>query len=370
MDSVTWIHHLFQDLRASQIKTFTAIWVAFIQCESAILNKIAAQMMRQSGIGVEHTLKRINRFLSNPRIDRRVVYAGITRFVWRRIRHWKTVPIAWDWTYCEEYHEWQVFAASVIVRGRGIPILVWAFKKNKFGSELSQNRVEEAFLRELHELIKECRRPNQTIVIMADRGFPRPKLFELIRELDFHYVIRITNNVSVTMGKETMAVGNIALAKGEQQTFHSIKYRRDKALTIPRLVAVRPKRVPKGKKLDPWFLVSSLCRGSDAIIRLYELRFTIEEDFRTMKSNFNWGKSRIHLLEHYRQFLLLVVVAMLFAFMIGLAAHTKPSLMKGVVRRRKGKPDTSITVTGHRLLLRDLDCFAYIGKIDKLPYPL
>ena len=133
---------------------------------------------------------------------------------------------------------------------------------------------------------------------MADRGFPRPELFTLLRTLDFHYVIRITNNISVTLDGDTMAVENIALNRGERKLFCSVGYRKDQVLTIPRLVAVRPKDVPKGKRLDPWFLVSSLPQGSAAITRLYELRFTIEEDFRTMKSNFNWGQSRIRRLKH------------------------------------------------------------------------
>lgn len=370
MDSVTWIAHLLQGLRASQITTFSVVWTAFIGSKSAILNTIAAQMACTTGTGVEHTLKRIQRFLANQRINRQVIYANVTRFVWRRIRHWKTVPIAWDWTYCEDYHEWQVLAASIVIRGRGIPILLWAFKKNEFAKEGSQNRAEEAFLRELHALIEPHRRTNQTVVLVADRGFPRPALFKLLRSLDFHYVIRITQNIHVTVDGETMAVGNIALKKGEHKQFRSVGYRKDRVTTLSRLVAVRPKEVPRNKRLDPWFLASSLPRGSESIIRLYELRFTIEEDFRTMKSNFNWGQSRIRKLQHYRQFLLLVVIAMLFAFMIGFAAHNKPSLMKGVVRKRKGRPDTSITVTGHRLLLRDLASLILIGKTDKLPYPL
>ena len=100
MNSLPWIYqiyHLPQGVRASQGTTFTVIWTAFIQSKSAILNAMAAQMTQTTGVGVEHTLKRIQRFLSNQRIERRVIYANVTRFVWRRIRHGKTAPIAWEW---------------------------------------------------------------------------------------------------------------------------------------------------------------------------------------------------------------------------------------------------------------------------------
>ena len=49
----------FLGLRASQSTPFTVIWTAFIQSKSAILNTMAAQMTQTTGVGVEHTLKRI-----------------------------------------------------------------------------------------------------------------------------------------------------------------------------------------------------------------------------------------------------------------------------------------------------------------------
>jgi len=368
MKSVTWIDHLCQGLRLSQIKTLTSIWTAFIQCKSAILNEIAEEMMHQSGIGINHTLKRIQRFLGNERINQTVLYANVTRFVWRRLRHWKTIPIAIDWSFCEEREEWQVLAASVIVRGRGIPLLVWAFPKSSFGIYKSQNQVEEAFINELEELVSPCRRTRQTIVILADRGFARPSLFKCIRALNWHYVIRVKQNVYVSTKQGQFQIGLIQLRKGELKEFHNITYRRDGAIAIPRLVAKRP--VIEKKSLDPWFLVSSLPRQGSTIVDLYALRFTIEEDFRTMKSNLGWKNSRIKKLQHYRQFLVLVVIAVLLCFFVGLAAHRKPSLTNGVVRRRKGKLDTSITVTGIRLLRLTLEKLELIRKIDKMPCPI
>lgn len=367
MNSLTWIHRLCNGFRKSQIKTLNAILTAFIQCKSAILNEIAREMTYRTGVAVDHTLKRINRFLGNKRIDRKVVYANITRFVLRRIRHWKTIPIAFDWSFCEKREKWQVLAASVVVRGRGIPILIWAFEKGEFGALLSQNRVEEAFLTELETLVAPFLRKKQTVVILADRGFARTGLFRHIQDLGWHYVIRVKYNVHINTGHEQLLIGDIALKKGEVKEFRSIKYRKNSAITVRRLVATRP---VIEKNLDPWFLASSLQRGAEAVIKLYTLRFTIEEDFRTMKSNLSWKDCRIKRLEHYRQFLLLIVLALFFAFFVGMAACNKPSLAKHLVRRRKGAFDTSITVLGIRLIRFNWGSLAYIQRIDKLAYPL
>jgi transposase len=167
-----------------------------------------------------------------------------------------------------------------------------------------------------------------------------------------------------------MAVGRIPLAKGELKEFRKVSYRKDKAVVVVRLIAKLLLITPKGKKKDPWFLVSSLPRGGEAIVHIYEKRFTIEEDFRIMKFNFGWGDSRIKRLEHYRQFLLLVVLAMMLCLFVGLAAERKPSLAKDVVRKRKGKFDTCITIIGHRLLQVPMSNLDLIHKIDKIPYPL
>jgi len=298
-----------------------------------------------------------------------VVYANITRFVWRRIRHWKTVPIALDWSFCERREKWQVLAASVIVRGRGVPILIWAFPKGDFGKYLSQNRVEEAFLTEMEMLLKPVQREKQTIVILADRGFARPALFRHIRSLHWHYVIRVKYNVNVSVGCDKFLLGDVALKHGEVKEYKSIAYRKDGVLSITRLVATRA-TVEKEKKYDPWFLVSSLPRQARSIIKLYSLRFTIEEDFRTMKTNIGFKDCRIRKLSHYRQFLLLVALVMVLSFFVGLAAHQKPSLARHITRRRKGTLDTSITVVGIRLLRFSLDALVYLDKIDKLPCPV
>ncbi len=369
MSSLPWIHQLCQGLRLSQLKTITVIWTAMVQCNSAILNTVAEKMTHQTGVGIDHTLKRILRFLSNHRVDRKVIYANITRFVWRRIRHWKTIPIAIDWSFCEKREEWQVLAASIIVRGRGVPILVWAFQKNSFGKHLSQNQAEEAFLTELYSLIEPHQRKDQTVVILADRGFARPSLFQHIRSLQWHYIIRVKYNVYVTVKGKQFLVGDIALKHGEVKEFRSVSYRKDDVVTVTRLVVTRA-TAEKEKALDPWFLASSLPRSAQSIIALYSRRFTIEEDFRTMKTNLGFSDCRIRKLAHYRQFLVLVVLVLVSSFFVGLAAYQKPSLARHITRRRKGVLDTSITVVGIRLLRASLDTMIYIGKIDKIPCPV
>ncbi len=138
MTSIPLIQQFCQGWRLSQIKTFSVVWSAFLQCKSGILNEIAEEITKQTGIAITHTAKRIQRFLGNENIDQRTFYRNITRFVYRRIRHWETIPIAIDWTHCEKHEAWKTLAASIVVRGRGIPILIWPFRKDSLDGYLSR----------------------------------------------------------------------------------------------------------------------------------------------------------------------------------------------------------------------------------------
>lgn len=183
----------------------------------------------------------------------------------------------------------------------------------------------------------------------------------------FDFVIRLKYNVKVTLGKELRLLGNIAVSKGQKLHWSNVMYRRDCAFQLTRLVVTRPE--DEEADMDPWFLASSLPRSAEAIIRLYTKRMTIEEDFRTAKSTLNWKHCRIRKVERYRQFTLFMVTTLVFSILIGLVAQRKPSLARKVVRKRKGKLDSSASLIGIRLLRCNLSVLKYIKLMGGLPNP-
>lgn len=363
MDSLSWLSLLCKGWRLSQIKTFTALWEAFVLSKSAILTNIARELTGLCNVAIDHTVKRLNRFLGNPRIDRQLFYKNVVEFVWPRIKHWQLIPIAIDWTFCEKHEKWQSLVASIVIRGRGIPILVWSFPRNDFHPYLSQNQVENAFMKQLREILP----PGKRVVILADRGFARASFFRLLTELGFDFIIRLRYNVKVTIGENVKLLGNIAVSKGQKLEWANVMYRQDGTYKLARLVATRA--AVENDDMDPWFLASSLHRSAKSIINLYTKRMIIEEDFRTAKSNLKWKYCRIRKVEHYRQFVLLMVATLVFSMLIGMAAKRKPSLAKLVVRKRKGKLDTSCTLIGIHLLRHSFKKLVYLELMGRLPSP-
>jgi len=360
MKSIAWISQICKDWRQSQVKTLAAIWEAFFPAKTAILNEIALELTKQTGVAINHTLKRINRFLGNQRIDREAFFEGLIKFVLPRVQHWPIIPIAIDWTYCEDNNPWQSLVASITFHGRGIPIYVWSFKRNCFDPYMSQNQVEEAFVAHLRRLLPKHKR----IVILADRGFARISLFEILLELGFEFVIRLKYNVKVKSEGKKQLLGDIAVKRGEKLQFNHVTYREDESLILPRIIIARPTEETDG--MDPWFLASSLCWSAERLTRLYAKRMIIEEDFRTAKTELNWEDCKIRKVEHYRQFTLLMVLTLVFSMLLGTVAKQKESLAKGIVKKRKGKFDSSIMRIGLRLLYIDVGNLRYLERLNRL----
>lgn len=365
MQSLPWIASLCQGWRLSQIKTFTALWQAFAHICSPLLSKVAFQLTLQTQTGINHTLKRLARFLSNPRINEAQFYENVAAFVWPRVLHWQWVPIAIDWTYCEEHDPWQSLVASIVIRGRGIPILVWSFPRDQFGRYSSQNRVEEAFIQELRRILPK----HPASVILADRGFCRASFFQCLRTAGFEFVARLRCNVAVTVDGKKMLVGDIPVGRGQLRHWKQVPYKSDAACVLTQLVITRPSQEKPGE-MDPWFLASSLHLCPPRIVTLYAKRMIIEEDFRTAKSDLGWKHCRIRKLRHYRRFMLLMVATLVFAMLIGMAAERKPALAKAVARKRKGEFDSCVTRIGLQLLRSGFHVLNYLALVARLPNPL
>jgi len=366
MTSLPWIALLCQGWRKSQIKTFVSLWEAFVHAHSAILNHIARSLTLQCGVGIDHTLKRLWRFLRNDRVDEDAFYRNVARFVWTRVQHWPVVPIAIDWTFCEKHDPWQTLTASLVIRGRGIPILVWSFTKSDFQEYNSQSKVEKAFIKKLKEIIPPT---SQTIVILADRGFASADLFQVISDQGFHYLIRLRTGVYVRTDDVSHRLTKDLVAPGQRLMWNNVLFREDGAIWLKRLVATcLLSQTPEEK--DPWFLASSLPWQAERLIELYSKRMIIEEDFRTAKSDFHWKHCRIRTLSHYRRFLLFMVAALVFCMLIGMAAERKPSLAYKIIRCRKGKLDSCVTRIGLFLLQCDMTRLCYLKLIVRLPVPI
>lgn len=348
MHSLPWVRLLFYRLHGAQQKTLAFFVDALLAAQDVRLAEMAREAAYQSEGRMRHTLKRLWRFLRNDRFSDSVITEGLAEWVWPHFHKWKYIPISIDWTHNEKRAHWTTLAASVTLDGRGIPVMMWSYRKADYDEHLSRNRCEKAFIEHLMKLLSN----DDRIVIIADRGFASVTFFEWLTQRGIDFVIRVPRTVHVQSSRFQGSLRDLVVANGECYSLRETRYTQKGTWTAPQLIVAREKQHTSGA--DPWLLVTSLSSGANTVSKLYARRMVIEEDFREAKSRLDWSDSRIRKLDHYRRLTTLITVALVFAALVGRVAQRRPTLAGQVARRRKDRWDHGCTAMGLALLRRDL----------------
>jgi DDE family transposase len=256
----------------------------------------------------KHAIKRVDRFLGNPRF--RLLDA------WEALLPWvigprKEVVIACDWT---KVRQWPVLSASVIYRGRALPILWAVLDLQQLHKSL--NSFEHGFFTLLAQLLP---RPVKAIVLL-DRGFKRVELIRHLERCGFSYVIRSGGNTSIEHPHYHGAMQDLIGERGQWRDMNNVRLRKTRPVPT-RVVALWEK-----DQAEPWYLTTNLSLPARAIARLYGKRFQIEETFRDQKcSRLGFGLSEItmHSPERLETLLLIVALAHLLALFVGAIARQR-----------------------------------------------
>lgn len=348
MHSLAWIRLLFHPLRASQQKTLAFFVDALLVAQDVRLAAIARNAASLNGGRMRYTLKRLWRFLANDRFQDEAITRGIAEWIWPRFNAWKQIPIAIDWTHNEKRDGWATLAASVTLNGRGIPLMMWSFRKGDYDEHLSRNHCEQEFIERLFDLLPDTHR----VVLIADRGFARVNLLKWLHYKNIAFVIRVPRSASVSSGRYSGPLRDLGVANGECYSLGRVEYTDKAALGLCQLVVAREQQATQ--EADPWFLATNLSLRATTVTKLCARRMVIEEDFREAKSRLDWSDSRIRKLKHYRRMTSLVMVVLVFAALVGRVASRRPTLAEQVARRRKEKWDHGYTAMGLALLRRSL----------------
>src|SRR5262249_35847190 len=139
----------------------------------------------------------------------------------------------------------------------------------------SQNTRENTFLRLLSDCLK---RAQLSATILADRGFRRVSWLKLLQKLELGFVVRLMDDVYVSLGEGLkLPLRDLLLTPGEVLDLGWIKLRSDEACTT-RVIGYWAKGAS-----EPWWLATDLSCPASRIVKLYDRRMTIEEQFRDTK---------------------------------------------------------------------------------------
>lgn len=256
----------FHDVRC----LVTLVWamVGLIQSQKIHLSQWL--IYRTGRANAASKYRQLTRWLHNPKINPSLVYYYLIKAV---LRAWtnQVLYLALDSTSL--WGRFTIVRLALIHRGRAIPIswVVWAS-----GSTSVALRDYESILFQAVWVLPAGSR----VILLADRGFGDIQLFQLVRNLGWHFRVRLKNSVWVYRAtKGRIKVGRLMPAKGQARLVHTVWLTQQ--WFGPVYLALAYVQTPTG--YQQWAIVSD--QPTDlATLDEYGLRFDLEENFLDDKS--------------------------------------------------------------------------------------
>ena len=286
----------------------------------------------------KNAIRRTDRLLGNKKLQGEIstFYSVLISYL---SKNSPTLYIIVDWSAVNDKKKWFILRASVTLQGRSHTIYQEIHPKQNSAV------LERAFLKKLKMLL-----PDKQIVIITDAGF-RCTWFKAALALGFNWVGRIRNKNKYQKEGEKAWINTVDLYKKattKVQPFSNVTLVKSNPVQCHFVLA---KKKAKGRKCfnktgsisrnnvskkasrsakEPWLIGTSLkvSNNKDAkrIIKIYEKRMQIEEEFRDTKSHrFGFGL-RYSLSAIGKRLEVLLLIGTLTTFvcwLISLSAHQK-----------------------------------------------
>jgi DDE family transposase len=289
-----------------QIKAFVAFVGALLEARSCTQAKIAATFENKKA-----AVKRLSRFLHNPRLRTKDLAAGVaTEFVAHIARH-AVVRIAIDWTIENGIH---TLVASAIIGRRAVPIYWRSYDEGTFKGHRS--KIERAFAQRLFEVILRDL-PRAKLILTADRGFADVLLFDLLDDLKIAFVIRTKENVKVFFQGQWRKLGRLKMTRNtRRRSLGRLRY----CQRSPRRFYITQSRARNRQgQWGIWHLVSNRNYSAIRAKQEYERRWGCECGFRDAKHLLGLKEADIKSADAFARMFTLVAIAMLLLAIIGCA---------------------------------------------------
>jgi hypothetical protein len=262
------------------------------------IHAIGQGLAEARGLVTKHAIKQVDRLLSNTGIK---VWSHFAQWVPHVVGARKEIMVALDWTNFDADGHTTLALNLVTRHGRATPLLWHTVEQKTLKNK--QAGYEDNLLRRLNETVPE----GVVITVLADRGFGSTRLFALMDELNFEYVIRLRGNIHVTNAKgETADAKDWVGAGGRARTLRGATVT-EQHFKVPTVVCVQAKDMK-----EPWILCASDPKAtSRSLVKCYAKRWSIETCFRDHKDwRFGKGLSYVRIRNTARRDRMLLMSAM------------------------------------------------------------
>jgi hypothetical protein len=275
-----------------------------------------------------HRLKRLWRFLDNPRLDPLAVQTAMIPHTLAALAPVRWLGLAIDWTMWDvtlptgQRIRYQVLRIAVPLHGRALPLLQLAYDRDHLPADASQNHLEERALAAVLAMLPSGIRP----LVLADRGFARAPLFQWLQERGVDYVIRVNKGTCLTdaravrtkLGGEGTQPGGVRwLPRVRFGLYHDQP--RDLWVNVACCWRVAKRHADARRKVpkQPWYLATSLGDAGRAVA-WYWRRGWIEQSFKDSKSGFGMDATLIRCPVRLTRLLAALTLALSWLTLLGL----------------------------------------------------
>jgi hypothetical protein len=317
-----------ESLHAKRVQSLTNAVVGVVNAVSLSIHAIGAGLAQMNGLNAKHAIKQVDRLLSNVGLN---VWALFAHWVPYVVRGRPEIVVAMDWTDFDADGQSTIAVYLVTAHGRALPLVWMTVEKAKLRHR--RNEYEDTVLLRLHEVLP----AGVKVTVLADRGFGDQKLYKLLTDLGFAFIIRFRGAVVVESREgERRAVGEWVPLNGQIRQLKAARVTADGS-PVDSVVCVKA----RGMK-DAWCLaVGGLTITGAMAVKLYGRRFTIEESFRDTKDpRYGLGLSATHIHDVKRRDRLLLICAMAMTLLTVLGAAGESLGMDRMLKANTSKKRT------------------------------
>lgn len=224
-----------------------------------------------SGAKAASRVRRLRRFLANPRVQVRRYYDALLR---QALAGWAgaTLYLVLDTTTLAG--KLVILRISLVYRGRAIPLVWEVYERQSVSLPFA---AYKAVLGHVRSLLP----PDARIVLLGDRGFRSTTLMRWCRKQQpvWHFRLRLKGNQLVTLadGRE-QHLAWLGLQPGQVGFLPDVRL--GKEHYGPMAIAMAWATTPKA---EPWYIASDEPAGHQTVSE-YSFRMDVEEEFRDDKS--------------------------------------------------------------------------------------
>jgi hypothetical protein len=296
------------DLHAKRVLSLSNAVVGTLTAAALAIHAIGLGLAKAKNLDTKHAIKQVDRLVSNMGIKVWELFAFWVPFVVASRSH---IVVALDWTEFDGDDQSTIALNMVTSHGRATPLMWRTVVKSELKDQ--RNKHEDNLLVRLREVLP----AGVEVIILADRGFGDTKLYGLLRDLNFGFIIRFKENILVTDDKGNTKTAAEWLPESGRATKLKNVFVTGAKVAVPAVVVTRA----PGMK-DAWCLA---CSDADMSARLavnhYGKRFTIEEHFRDTKDiHFGMGLSHTSIGKPERRDRVLLISALAVTFITLLGA--------------------------------------------------